>query len=143
MGRPADDAGLRDDDQSDSPATAANGAEDVPPCRGRRPHRPAAGLPGGAAPAAARRSLSAAAAAVLERGRRRPIHRLLQKRSENRELQVFLPKIAEAGSGRALHCRAAVAATFVAGLELACDGALTLQQDTAWQQVQVQALSGC
>ncbi len=52
-------------------------------------------------------------------------------------LEVFLPKIAEAGPGRALHCRAAVAATFVAGLELARDGTFALDQDAPWQPIQV------
>ena len=42
------------------------------------------------------------------------------------ELAVFLPEVAEAGSERPLHCRAAVTATFVARLELARGGALTL-----------------
>ncbi len=65
------------------------------------------------------------------------ITRLLQERPEGRELEVFLPKIAETGSGRALQCRAAVAATFVAGLELARGGALTLDQDGPWQPVRL------
>ena len=36
------------------------------------------------------------------------ITRLLRERPEGRELEVFLPKVAETGSGRALQCRAAV-----------------------------------
>ncbi|HEY3848479.1 MAG TPA: hypothetical protein VGL95_15335 [Acetobacteraceae bacterium] len=44
-------------------------------------------------------------------------------------LAALLPPIA---AGRALRCRAAVASTLVAGLELARDGALTLAQDAAW-----------
>ena len=50
---------------------------------------------------------------------------------------AFLPKIAETGSGRALQCRAAVAATFVAGLELTRGGALTLDQGAPWQPVRI------
>ncbi len=65
------------------------------------------------------------------------ITRLLHERPKGRELEAFLPKIAETGSGRALQCRAAVAATFVAGLELARGGALTLDQDGPWQPVRL------
>ena len=65
------------------------------------------------------------------------IIRLLQERPEGRELEVFLPKVAGTGSGRALQCRAAVAATFVAGLELARGGTLTLDQDGPWQPVRL------
>ena len=65
------------------------------------------------------------------------ITRLLQEHSEGKELEVFLPKVAETGSGRALQCRAALAATFVAGLELARGGALTLDQDAPWLPVRL------
>ena len=65
------------------------------------------------------------------------IGRLLQERREDSELGVFLPNVAGNGPGRALHCRAAVAATFVAGLELARGGALTLDQDAPWQPVRL------
>ena len=71
------------------------------------------------------------------------ITRLLQERPQGRELGVFLPKIAETGSGRALQCRAALAATFVAGLELARGGALTLHQDVPWQPVRLSSPVRC
>ncbi len=139
VGRSSANADLRDDYETDSPAVVASGAEDVPPVAGGdftdllRACLVALRLPPHAKAYQPQRlpfwSVGDAAARI---------RRLLQKRCESRELQVFLPKIAETGSGRALQCRAAVAATFVAGLELARGGALTLQQDTAWQPVQVQ-----
>jgi chromatin segregation and condensation protein Rec8/ScpA/Scc1 (kleisin family) len=48
-----------------------------------------------------------------------------------------LPKIVETGPGRDLHCRAALAATFIAGLELTRGGAVTLEQDTSWESIEV------
>jgi len=65
------------------------------------------------------------------------ITRLLAGLPDGGDLGVFLPAIADASASRALHCRAAVAATFVAGLELTRGGALTLDQDTSWQPIQV------
>ena len=64
------------------------------------------------------------------------IGQLLQERREGGELGAFLPKVA-ATAARPLHCRAAVAATFVAGLELARGGALSLDQDGPWQPVRL------
>jgi segregation and condensation protein A len=52
-------------------------------------------------------------------------------------LAGFLPAIAGDDPGRALRCRAAVASTLVAGLELARDGALALEQDAAWMPIRV------
>ena len=141
-GRPADDAGLRDDAETDDPAAAANGAEDVPPVAGGdltdllRACLVALRLPPHAEAFQPRRlpfwGIGDATARITW---------LLRKRPEGGELEAVLPKIGpkigEAGAARALHCRAAVAATFVAGLELARDGALTLQQDAPWQPVQV------
>ena len=66
------------------------------------------------------------------------ITRLLDGLLGNAELAAFLPRVVEADpSCRNLHCRAALAATFVAGLELARDGTLTLHQDAPWQPVQL------
>ena len=65
------------------------------------------------------------------------ITRLLGGLPEGAKLGTFLPKIAQAGPHRVLHCRAAVAATLAAGLELTRSGALTLEQDEAWQPIQV------
>jgi segregation and condensation protein A len=52
-------------------------------------------------------------------------------------LAAFLPVIDGDDPGKALRCRAAVASTLVAGLELARDGALALTQDAAWAPVTV------
>lgn len=66
------------------------------------------------------------------------ITRLLATLPEGAVLDTLLPAIAEAGDGRALHCRAALAATLVAALELSRHGALTLEQNAPWQPIQVQ-----
>ncbi len=65
------------------------------------------------------------------------ITRLLNGLPQGADLGAFLPTIAQAGASRALHCRAAVAATLVAGLELTRSGALTLEQDAPRQPIQV------
>jgi hypothetical protein len=49
----------------------------------------------------------------------------------------LLPRLDGTDPGRPLRCRAAVASTLVAGLELARDGALTLAQDVAWAPIRV------
>ncbi|MGI4796372.1 MAG: segregation and condensation protein A [Janthinobacterium lividum] len=51
------------------------------------------------------------------------------------ELEVFLPDVAEQSLNRVLHRRAAIAATLIAGLELARSGALTLEQEATWQAI--------
>jgi len=72
----------------------------------------------------------------------RRITRLLATRPEGAALDTFLPEIAEAGPGRALHARAAVAATLVAALELSRHGALTLEQEAPWQPIRAQRQNG-
>jgi len=52
-------------------------------------------------------------------------------------LAAFLPAIDGDVPGRVLRCRAAVASTLVAGLELARDGALALEQDATWAPIRV------
>ena len=52
-------------------------------------------------------------------------------------LAAFLPRLDGTDPGRTLRCRAAVASTLVAGLELARDGALTLAQAAAWAPIRV------
>ena len=138
---PADDADLPDGGETDDPAAAAemaSRAEDVPPVAGGdlidllRACLVALRPPPHAEAYQPRRSpfwsIGDASAWITRR---------LQERPEGADLGAFLPEIAEAGSGRALHARAAVAATFVAGLELARHGALALDQDAPWQSVQV------
>ena len=56
---------------------------------------------------------------------------------EGGALAVFLPRIAADAPHRALRCRAALASTLLAGLELARTGMVTLQQDQPWQPVRV------
>ncbi len=68
--------------------------------------------------------------------------RLLAALPEGATLDTFLPEIAEAGAHRALHARAAIAATLMAGLELSRHGALTLLQDALWQSILVQRHGG-
>ncbi len=69
----------------------------------------------------------------------RRITRLLETWPESAELDTFLPKIAEVGGAdRALHARAAMAATLMAALELSRHGALALEQEAPWQPIQVQ-----
>ncbi len=70
------------------------------------------------------------------------ITRLLAGLPGGADLTSFLPEIAEAGPGRTLHCRAAVAGTFVAGLELTRGGTLSLRQDAPWKPIQVQRRGG-
>jgi segregation and condensation protein A len=65
------------------------------------------------------------------------IRRLLAVSPEGGPLPAFLPPVEGGDPDRALRCRAAVASTLVAGLELARDGALTLAQDAAWTEIRV------
>ena len=52
------------------------------------------------------------------------------------EFDVFLPRIGPGAPERELRCRAAVASTFLAGLELARDGGVLLEQDRPWTTIQ-------
>lgn len=56
---------------------------------------------------------------------------------DDTKLAALLPPIDGDDPGKALRCRAAVASTLVAGLELARDGALALDQDAAWADIRV------
>ena len=51
------------------------------------------------------------------------------------EFDVFLPRIGPSAPERELRCRAAVASTFLAGLELARDGGVLLEQDRPWTTI--------
>jgi segregation and condensation protein A len=57
---------------------------------------------------------------------------------ESSSLWSVLPTIAADATQRDLRCRAAVASTLLAGLELARTGDLTLEQDEPWTQIHVQ-----
>jgi len=69
------------------------------------------------------------------------IARLLEVRPEGGGLGTFLPRVDGEGSAQALRCRAALASTFLAGLELARAGTLRLEQPQPWQDIHVQALA--
>ena len=62
---------------------------------------------------------------------------MLAERPAGGELGAFLPRIEADGPDRELRCRAAVASTLVAGLELARGGALMLEQDGAGAPVMI------
>ena len=57
---------------------------------------------------------------------------------EGAEFDMFLPRIGPGAPERKLRCRAAVASTFLAGLELARDGGVLLEQDRPWTTIQLQ-----
>jgi len=61
---------------------------------------------------------------------------------EGATLAAFLPTVADASATRDLRCRAALSATFVAGLELTRAGALTMQQGMSWQCIHVRRRNG-
>ena len=65
------------------------------------------------------------------------ITRMLEVRPDGGPLVCFLPKLDGVGPDKELRCRAAVASTFLAGLELARGGALTLQQDQPWLDIEL------
>jgi segregation and condensation protein A len=65
------------------------------------------------------------------------LRRLLAAAPDGGLLAAFLPRIDGNDPGRTLRCRAAVASTLVAGLELTRDGALVLEQDAAWAEIRV------
>ena len=63
------------------------------------------------------------------------ITRLLAARPEGGALGSFLPAVDGAGADGKLRCRAAVASTFLGGLELARGGTVTIDQETVWHDV--------
>ena len=65
------------------------------------------------------------------------ISRMLGTLPDGALLEAFLPENPDAGPGIALHRKAAHAATLIAGLELARDGGITLDQDALWQPIHV------
>jgi segregation and condensation protein A len=68
------------------------------------------------------------------------ITRLLAEQPDGGELERFLPFVDPRAPERELRCRTALASTFVAGLELAREGAVQLEQPTAWQTVVIRAV---
>ena len=62
--------------------------------------------------------------------------------AEGEALAAFLPEVALDALERELRCRTAVAATFLAGLELTRDGTVNVEQETAWSPIQVRRAYG-
>ena len=67
----------------------------------------------------------------------RQFSRLLPGLPAGSPLAAFLPTIPSGAPARALRCRVAVATTLFAGLELARDGAVVLDQDADWRPIRV------
>jgi segregation and condensation protein A len=65
------------------------------------------------------------------------IGQLLQTLPDGGALAAFLPPIADAEPVRTLRCRAALSSTLIAGLELAREGALAMDQDAAWRPIRL------
>ena len=63
------------------------------------------------------------------------ITRMLAVRPEGGALARFLPEVDGMGPEKELRCRAAVASTFLAGLELERDGTLAVNQETLWHEI--------
>jgi segregation and condensation protein A len=63
--------------------------------------------------------------------------RLLAELPDGRLLAAFLPKIDRDAPKRPLRCRAAIASTLIASLELARDGTVALAQDGDWMPIRV------
>ena len=61
---------------------------------------------------------------------------------EGAGLGAFLPEVPSDAPDRELRCRVAVAATFLAALELTRDGSVTAQQEMAWASVQLRQGQG-
>ena len=64
--------------------------------------------------------------------------RLLPKLTGSTGLAAFLPVIPSEAPDRERRCKAAVASTLLAGLELARDGTVAFDQEAAWMPIQVQ-----
>ncbi len=62
---------------------------------------------------------------------------LLDELPDGSSLSAFLPKIDGAAPDRELRCRAAVASTLLAALELARQGTLTTEQDDLWSPIAI------
>ena len=67
----------------------------------------------------------------------RRIARLLAELPNGSPLAAFLPKIDADAPNRPLRCRAAVASTLIASLELARDGTVALEQDGDWMPIRI------
>jgi len=66
------------------------------------------------------------------------ITRMLAERPGGAELAAFLPAVDAVAPDQDLRCRAAVASTLLAGLELAREETLRLEQPRPWRAIQIQ-----
>ena len=57
-------------------------------------------------------------------------------------LAAFLPEVPDDAPERELRCRTAVAGTFLAGLEMAREGCIAVEQDVAWSPIHLRQLLG-
>jgi len=64
------------------------------------------------------------------------IQAMMAERSDGGTLSTFLPKIDANAPDRERRCRAAVASTLLAGLELARQGTLTAEQEDLWLPIE-------
>jgi len=67
------------------------------------------------------------------------VRALLTTMLDGAPLVVFLPRLAADGANHLLRVRAAVASTFMAGLELAREGTLTLHQEAPFETITLRA----
>jgi segregation and condensation protein A len=65
------------------------------------------------------------------------LRQLLGVLPEGSPLQAFLPQLGSDEPDSVLRARAALSSTLIAGLELARDGVLALDQDAAWTPVRI------
>ena len=70
------------------------------------------------------------------------ITRLLHEQPGSGGLALFLPPVEITAPERKLRCRTALASTFLAGLELAREGTVQLEQHRAWQDILVRRHPG-
>ena len=70
------------------------------------------------------------------------VRALLPVLPEGSALRDFLPRIGLDVPRRQMRCRAAMASTLIAGLELARTGELALDQGDAWAPVEVRRIEG-
>jgi segregation and condensation protein A len=67
----------------------------------------------------------------------RQMTRLLAELPDSSPRATLLPKIDRDAPKRPLRCRAAIASTLIASLELALDGTVALEQDGDWMPIRV------
>jgi segregation and condensation protein A len=69
------------------------------------------------------------------------VEQQIRSAPDGRALAAFLPRIAADAPDRALRCKAALASALLAGLELARNGTMTLEQGQPWQPIRVSGVA--